>query len=337
MEGVTCSLCSPGRAGWCPWSGRWDFPHTLGTYSAGHSQCHRVPAGDRIPRAEPLQGCASWPPPPPGAGGCAGEGCDPCGLQELWGLGGGSPCLTLPLQQPEGKDLCCCYWCAWHQAALGLPLLFLPMELAPSLAPRPGGMLLLGSGQRKDTSLCRSMQGWIAPGWICTLNPFPGTREILCSSPSPQGQLQAGPFLLLLFLPFLGSAYPQIPGELRPLGSHGSLGVRGFPAREQGDVSSSTAWATGHGTLQRRLAFQLHVNGSWKEKVSVVFPSCLPGGDNLDFLECKVVLGHLSACRQSEVMESGLELTPGAREVWVQARSRERPFSWGSALVPPKV
>lgn len=69
----------------------------------------------------------------------------------------------------------------------------------------------------------------------------------------------------------------------------------------------------------------------------MVFPSCLPGGDNLDFLECKVVLGHLSACRQSEVMESGLELTPGAREVWVQARSRERPFSWGSALVPPKV
>lgn len=64
---------------------------------------------------------------------------------------------------------------------------FLSMELAPSLAPRPGGMLLLGSGQRKDTSLCRSMQGWIAPGWICTLNPFPGTREMLLFFPLSPG------------------------------------------------------------------------------------------------------------------------------------------------------
>lgn len=156
-----------------------------------------------------------------------------------------------------------------------------------------------------------------------------------CSPSSPWGQPQAGPFLLLLFLDFLGSAAPQILGKLS-LGGCGSLGVCVFPALEQGDVSFSTAPATGHGTLQRRLAFQLHVNGSWKEKVSVVFPSCLPGGDNLEFLECKVVLGHLSACRQSEAMEPGLEPTPGSRELWVQARSRERLLLWRFSSHPPQ-
>jgi len=79
------------------------------------------------------------------------------------------------------------------------------------------------------------------------------------------------------------------------------------------------------------------VNRSWKEKVSVVFPLCLPGGDNLDFLECKVVLGHSSACRQSAAMESGSEPTLGARELWVQARSRERPLLSGfSSRTSPK-
>lgn len=68
----------------------------------------------------------------------------------------------------------------------------------------------------------------------------------------------------------------------------------------------------------------------------MVFPSCLPGGDNLEFLECKVVLGHLSACRQSEAMESGLEPTPGSRELWVQARSRERPLLLGFSSHPPQ-
>lgn len=49
-----------------------------------------------------------------------------------------------------------------------------------------GVMLILGSGQRKDTLLCRIMQCWIAPGWICTPNPFPGTRETLSAlSPLP--------------------------------------------------------------------------------------------------------------------------------------------------------
>lgn len=67
----------------------------------------------------------------------------------------------------------------------------------------------------------------------------------------------------------------------------------------------------------------------------MVFPSCLPGGDNLDFLECKVVLGHLSAFRQSEAMESGLEPAPGAREPWVQARSREGPLFLGFSSRPP--
>lgn len=166
---------------------------------------------------------------------------------------------------------------------------------------------------------------------------FPWNQgNALCSSCSPRGPLQAGPFFPLPFLVFLGSAAPQIPGQLSLLGDHGSLGVCVFPAWEQGDVSSSPARATGHGTLQRRLAFQLHVNGSWKEKVSVVFPSCLPGGDNLDFLECKVVLGHLSACRQSEAREPGLEPTPGARELWVQARSRERPLLLGFSSHPPR-
>lgn len=69
----------------------------------------------------------------------------------------------------------------------------------------------------------------------------------------------------------------------------------------------------------------------------MVFPLCLPGGDNLDFLECKAVLGHLSACRQREATESGLEPTPGARELWVQARSSKRPLLWGFSSCPPKV
>lgn len=64
------------------------------------------------------------------------------------------------------------------------------------------------------------------------------------------------------------------------------------------------------------------------------FPLCLPGGDNLDIFECEAVLGQLSACRQSEVMESGLEPTPGAREPWVQARSRERPLLSGFSPCP---
>lgn len=136
------------------------------------------------------------------------------------------------------------------------------------------------------------------------------------------------------FLFFLGSFALLIPRELSlPVGC-GFLGVHIFPSGEQGDVSFSMAQATGQRTLQRRLALQLHVNGSWKEKVSVVFPSCLPGGDNLDFLECKFVLGHLSACRQSEAMELGLELPPGARVLWVQARSRERPLLFGFSSCP---
>lgn len=145
---------------------------------------------------------------------------------------------------------------------------------------------------------------------------------------------QSGPFLLLCILVFLGSAAPQISGKLPLLGDHGSLGVCRILAQEQGDVSSPTARATGHGTLQTRSAFQLHVNGSWKEKVSVFFPLFLPGGDNLDFSECEAVLGHLSACRQSKVMASGLEPTPGAREPWVQARSRERPLLSGFSPCP---
>lgn len=217
MEGVTCSLCSPGRAGWCPWSGRWDFPHTLGTYSAGHSQCHRVPAGDRTPRAEPPQGCASWPPPPPGAGGCAGEGCDPCGSQGLWGHGGGSPCLTLPLQQPEGKDLCCCYWCAWYQAALGLPLLFahgagtIPGTLArgdalTGIRPEERHLSLRKHAGLDCTrldlhpksvpwdqgnALLFPLSPGSAPGWSLPPAPFLALSG-LCLSPDPWGAVPAG-------------------------------------------------------------------------------------------------------------------------------------------------
>lgn len=56
----------------------------------------------------------------------------------------------------------------------------------------------------------------------------------------------------------------------------------------------------------------------------------------MDFFECEAVLGHLSACRQSEVMEPGLEPTPGAREPWVQARSRERPLLLGFSPCPTR-
>ena len=246
---------------------------------------------------------------------------------------GAPPSSPFPFSSREGRI------CA---AAAGVPGTgqhwgsgyFLPVELAP----QPGGNGLTGiRPEERHPPLQKHA------GLDCTrLNLHPKSlswdQETLSALPPlPRGQLQAGPLLLLLFLVFLGSAAPQIPGELPLPGGHGSLGVRGFPAREQGDVSSSTAWATGHGTLQRRLAFQLHVNRSWKEKVSVVFPSCLPGGDNLDFLECKVVLGHLSACRQSEAMELGLEPTPGVPGSRGCRQGAERgPFSWGSALIPPK-
>lgn len=194
-------------------------------------------------------------------------------------LGVSPGCLQGLGTHVRGQDLCLQHR-AWHQD------LFLAVLRAPSPIPSPPN--------RRDALRAQAER--------CPHVPAPRKGKTPGSFPSPQGQLQASPFLLQE-LPHLwvspGSALPPRGGVGRaPWGSV---------------VFCSTARATGHRPLCRESSFQLHANGSWKEKVSVVFPLRLPGGDNLGFLERKVVLGHSSACRQIKAMEVALQPAPGAR------------------------
>lgn len=155
----------------------------------------------------------------------------------------------------------------------------------------------LGPGKH---SLLFPLSLGLASGCSLPLAPFLGLSGLCCSPDLTLGAAFAGePWLL-------GGPYCPHSGTGRCFLLH-SPGYR-------------------HGTLQRRLAFQLHVNRSWKEKVSVVFPLCLPGGYNLDFLECKVVLGHSSACRQRETMGVRIRASPGCQgAVGAGKEQREAP------------
>lgn len=117
-----------------------------------------------------------------------------------------------------------------------------------------------------------------------------------------------------------------LPGALLCLQQdQGSLGGCGFPP-----PCSRTA---GHELPRREPSLQLHAARSWKEKVSVVFPLCLPGGDNLGFLESEVALGHSSACRQIKAMEAA---GPAYQVTTCTGVGHRGPFCafWGSELSP---
>lgn len=179
----------------------------------------------------------------------------------------------------RGQDLCLQHR-AWHQD------LFLAVLRAPSPIPSPPNHR---DALRAQAERCPHIPD-LRNGKLRALSPLPrvSSRPVpsSCRSCPISGSLQA---LLCLHGGGVGRA---------PWGSV---------------VFCSTARATGHRPLCRESSFQLHANGSWKEKVSVVFPLRLPGGDNLGFLERKVVLGHSSACRQIKAMEVALQPAPGAR------------------------
>lgn len=113
-----------------------------------------------------------------------GEGCNPriypSSSQGLWGHSKCSPLpSTFPSSSREGRI------CAAAAAVPGTGQLwgsgcFLAMELGTTPGtPGSGGNAFTGiRAEARHHPPCRSMQRWVAPGWICTLNPFPGTREM---------------------------------------------------------------------------------------------------------------------------------------------------------------
>jgi len=97
---------------------------------------------------------------------------------------------------------------------------FLLMELGTILGTRARGDALTGIRPEERPSPLRKHAGLDCTRLDLHLRSLPWDQgNTLCSFPSPRGQLQAGPFVLLLHSVFLGSAAPQIAGELPLMGA----------------------------------------------------------------------------------------------------------------------